>query len=363
MKSLFYIITISFLGLVFLFSGMKSIPVSIALPGMIRPIQERTGIISLTSGILDSIYVKEGQSVSPSELLFRIKNYDRDNQIAQLNYEITWRAKYLDDLKSLLNKKPNDTALSQVNHPVLRQQYFRFKHSTQELTFSLDKAKKNLEVAAHLAKEKVIAPQELFDKETEYNRLMAAREAFLTEQPLSWEQELEIKQQELKQFETQHLQLLENEYRYLIKAPVGGIVQEVHTLYQGGVIQAGQLLGNISPEVELIVECLASPKNVGLLLPGQEARFQIDAFDYKYFGLISGKIISIDNDFTLMDHKPVYKIRCSISSSRLQLKNGYSVHLKKGMTLNARFIITERALWQLLWDTVDDWLNPINNRY
>lgn len=39
-------------------------------------------------------------------------------------------------------------------------------------------------------------------------------------------------------------------------------------------------------------------------------------------------------------------------------KNGYKGYLKKGMTLQARFIITERTLWQLLYDKVDDWINP-----
>jgi HlyD family secretion protein len=28
------------------------------------------------------------------------------------------------------------------------------------------------------------------------------------------------------------------------------------------------------------------------------------------------------------------------------------------MTLRARFIVAERSLWQLLYDKVDDWMNP-----
>jgi len=28
------------------------------------------------------------------------------------------------------------------------------------------------------------------------------------------------------------------------------------------------------------------------------------------------------------------------------------------MSLQARFIVTERTLWQLIYDNVDDWLNP-----
>jgi len=40
------------------------------------------------------------------------------------------------------------------------------------------------------------------------------------------------------------------------------------------------------------------------------------------------------------------------------LKNGYEGKLKKGVTLQARFVVTERSLWQLLYDKVDDWVNP-----
>lgn len=343
------------------FSRLTHIPVSINLAGMIRPGQERTSVISLTGGIIDSIFVKEGENVASSDLMFRLKNYEKDNQLAWLDYEIKWRREYIHDLKTLQNKKSLSSAFSTLKHPVLRQQYYRFKFSDQELSFSLHKAKKELDLAIHLANEKVIAPKELFDKETEFNRLTAAREAFLVEQPLLWEQELDLKRQELRKLETERIQLFENEYRYLIKAPVSGIVQEINTLYQGSVIQAGQFLGTISPNAELMIECFASHRNVGLLLPGQEVRYQIDAFDYRYFGILTGKIIFIDNDFSILDHKPVFKIRCSISKSRLLLKNGYTGQLKKGMTLNARFIIAERTLWQLLWDTVDDWLNPLNH--
>ena len=33
-------------------------------------------------------------------------------------------------------------------------------------------------------------------------------------------------------------------------------------------------------------------------------------------------------------------------------------HIKKGMTLQARFYVTRRTLFQLLYDKADDWLNP-----
>lgn len=32
--------------------------------------------------------------------------------------------------------------------------------------------------------------------------------------------------------------------------------------------------------------------------------------------------------------------------------------LKKGMNFTGRFIVTKRTLYHLLFDNVDDWLNP-----
>ncbi len=68
--------------------------------------------------------------------------------------------------------------------------------------------------------------------------------------------------------------------------------------------------------------------------------------------------MTIDNDFTLMDNKPVFKVRCQLDSTQLHLKNGFTGQIKKGLTVQARFIVARRSAWQLLFDKIDDWLNP-----
>ena len=42
----------------------------------------------------------------------------------------------------------------------------------------------------------------------------------------------------------------------------------------------------------------------------------------------------------------------------MQLQSGYKTQITKGMTLPKRYIITRRSLFDLLFDRVDDWLNP-----
>ena len=68
--------------------------------------------------------------------------------------------------------------------------------------------------------------------------------------------------------------------------------------------------------------------------------------------------MDISSDVITHNDQPVFKVRCSLDNHELQLKNGYRGKLKKGMTLTARFRITERTLCQRFYDKMDDWLNP-----
>lgn len=128
--------------------------------------------------------------------------------------------------------------------------------------------------------------------------------------------------------------------------------------YPGSYVQPGEVLGVISPDSNLLVECYVSPKDIGLLRPGMTARMQVDAFDYNQWGLVQAKIAEVSNDVVVINEQPVFKVRCQLAQHFLTLKEGYKGYLKKGMTLRARFVVTERSLFDLLYDNADDWLNP-----
>ena len=88
----------------------------------------------------------------------------------------------------------------------------------------------------------------------------------------------------------------------------------------------------------------------------------MDAFNYNQWGLAQGAVTEISKDIISMDEQPVFRVRCSLDTPFLALKNGYRGNLKKGMTLTGRFYLTDRSLWQLLFDRIDDWMNPRNLR-
>lgn len=123
-------------------------------------------------------------------------------------------------------------------------------------------------------------------------------------------------------------------------------------------MHANQALGEITPDTSLIAEIYVTTGDIGLLRTGMPVRIQVDAYNHNDWGVATGKIESISTDVIMNDGQPLFRVRCSIDQTYLQLKNGFQGELKKGMTFQARFIVNRRSLFQLLYDKVDDWLNP-----
>jgi hypothetical protein len=75
--------------------------------------------------------------------------------------------------------------------------------------------------------------------------------------------------------------------------------------------------------------------------------------------MLEGKILEISNDaYLLEDNRTVFMVKCNLNQNHLALKNGFKGYVKKGMTFQSNFIVTQRTIFQLLYDKVDSWLNP-----
>jgi HlyD family secretion protein len=338
--------------------------ISVKATGIIRPVSERTEVKPVISGIINRIYYKEGDTVRQNEIILNLKDPNTKSKKLLNNYEINQKKQFIKDLQTLSNidfsKQEFEfkNIVNQLNTPLYKEQAIRFLHQKEEQDILLKKATKEVEMNTSLAKDKVISPKEFFDFQMQEQRQQSARKALMQEQLISWQQDLAKYKLELSQYQQQTNQIITDASYYEVKAPVSGVIQGINNRYTGGYLQADETICNISPEGGLIGECYVQTKDVGLLKPGQTTRYQIEAFDYNYFGVLTGKIIAIDNDFTVVNNTPVIKVRCSFDSIQLHLKNGFTGQLKKGLNFQASFIVSRRSLWQLLWDKMDDWLNP-----
>ncbi len=343
------------------FSFFFSLPfikthISVTSTGLTRPTNERTELKPVVSGIFDSLLVREGDTVQKGQLLAIIKDNSIEPRFILNEFELNQRLCFITDLEMLTTAKDFQTVVLQT--PLYRQQLIKFLFQISDQQATIKKVKKEIEINNLLIKDKVISPKEHFDKEIEAERLQASFNALKNEQITNWQNDLQRYKLEVSQFTAQRNQIQIDKQNHFIYAPVSGVIQNINTRYEGGFISAGETLCLISPQSDLIGECYVSARDVGLLKINQPAHFQIHAYDYNYFGILTGKVIYIDDDFTVVDNKPIFKVRCSFDSTQLLLKNGYRGDLKKGLTFQARFLVAERTIWQLLFDKVDDWLNP-----
>lgn len=132
---------------------------------------------------------------------------------------------------------------------------------------------------------------------------------------------------------------------------------EIHQTKQieaAGFNNNGSRIYKNSRESNLKIECLVSPSEVGLLTVNDPVNFQIDGFPFEQWGMANGKILHISDDASMIKGKPKYMVICSLHKTSLLHSKNTSVHLKRGMTLRAKFKITQRTVFQLLFDKIDD---------
>jgi multidrug resistance efflux pump len=339
------------------------VDISVASPGLIRTLSEKTELKSLVSGRITKMAVVENQMVKTGDVLYAIATEELDNKLQLSVFDEREYNEKIADLKSLLRiEKNNIFANSSTSTGLYTQQLSVFRSQIQENLFAQKKMEAELYSDRQLFKEKVISRRELDNKEYELTKLRAEYESMFQRQKSQWQADLNEIRLQAEQKKTEKNQVIQQKQFYEIKAPVSGNIQQIVGKYEGSYIQMGESLGIISPDASILVECYVSPQDIGLLKAEMPVRFQIDAFNYNDWGLVNGKITEVAKDFVVINEQPVFKVRCILEKQEVSLPTGYKATLKKGMSLRARFIVTKRSLFQLLYDKVDDWVNPNVNQ-
>lgn len=332
-----------------------SVSVTIKSPGVIRPATEVGSIRSLANGRIKQTYATENGLMRKGEVLYVIDSDILEQREQHLRTKVTEIEYLINDLQKLVSMKSSDSGFMT---PLFQQAFYSYRQRINEAITRYDKAKREFARNEKLYREKVIAEVEFDNFQFELKKAATTLEIEKQSQLSQWQTELQRYEHELKDYATQLAELQIDKNNLIIKAPVNGNLQNVQGLYPGSLVFANQELAQISPDTSLIVEVLVTPNDIGLIQPGMRARFQVEAFNYNQWGIGTGVVREISPDIQVINGRPIFRIRCTLDKDYLQLKNGYKGYLKKGMSLQARFIVAERTLWQLMYDKVDDWVNP-----
>lgn len=321
--------------------------------GIIRGNTDNVPITSLVSGKIIAISLKNNTIVQKGDTVLQIA---KESLLTEKNTQDTLSgttALLLQDLNYVLNG-----AVSRLQTPAVREDYYKFESQKNELQSKVSQAQLTYNRNKTLFDKGVIAKAEYEKFSYELQFTKQALQSFIKQQKATWQVQKRELQERLKNLNGTIAKIKVEENNYVVTAPVSGTIESFSGVQVGSFITASQPIAILSSNDNLIVESTVSPDDIGLLEKNQHVKFQLDAFNYNQWGLLEGKVIDIDKNATLQENQVFFKVRCSLNTKTIALKSGYKTQVSKGMTLTTRYILTRRSLFDLLFDKVDDWLNP-----
>lgn len=140
-----------------------------------------------------------------------------------------------------------------------------------------------------------------------------------------------------------------------IRSPVDGVVNNVEVNTIGGVVGAGARLLDIVPMSDvLMVEARLKPSDVAFIIPGQEARIKLTAYDYSIYGGLTGHVTNVSAD-SIVDQntsETYYLVQIQADKAVLEFR-GTDLPVLPGMVTSVDILTGKRTVLQYL-------LKPIN---
>ncbi len=353
-----YIIVVIFFFTAILLLPVIYVHVTVQGNGIIRPLTEKTEIKALVSGKVSKINVSEGAKINANDTILILEQKGIHSRIQLFRRQQIESEEYISDLESIIQM--DSAPCRSIKY---QGEYNKFINQLNQIRSKRDKAKKELDRNQSLYLQKYVSSKDYDDLKYQYLQAFNEYNYCITSQLSIWKADLSHYRSSLSEIKSNLKQLRKEQNNYFISAPVSGTLMQFSGIYRGTNIQAGEPVAWVSPNTELIAEIYISPKDIGYLRKGTPLNLQVDAFNYNDWGMIKGEIFEISDDFILIENQPVFKIRCKMNNQSLYLSNGVIGKLKKGMTVRARFIISKRSLYQLLFDNINDWLNPAENKF
>ena len=342
--------------LIFISFYFIRLPISSSSRGIIRSQTENTKIVSVVGGrVIENNLKKNNQEIKQGEKLLVITAEQLDTQKSLQNSQSSDYSAQLQDLHKLTRGQYGGLQTGQYQRELSAMQEKIAQVQTQ-----LSLAKKDYDRANLLYNQGVI-PKSEYDKFYHTYQGLQSQVSGIREQQLAqWQAQKRDVERQIRSLGAEVQRINQEQKNYIITAPISGRLVNFSGIQKGNFMIQGQNIGEISPEESLVAECLVSPKDIGFIKVGQKVKFQVDTYNYNQWGLLEGKVKEIDQNITVNQQTgdAYFRVLCTMDKNYLQLKNGYKGKIGKGMTLTARFHLTDRTLWQLLFDRVDDWFNP-----
>ena len=141
--------------------------------------------------------------------------------------------------------------------------------------------------------------------------------------------------------------------RTIIRSPYSGIVNASKFHSHGGVIAPGTEIMEIIPQDdELIIEARVSPQDIDVVHVGLKAKVRLSAYKAKAVPPLRGEVINVSGDSVLDQVSGVTYFAAKIKINPKDLKNLKDVRLYPGMPAESYIITGSRTFLAYLFDPI-----------
>ncbi|EPR14159.1 HlyD family secretion protein [Sphingobium indicum IP26] len=334
-------------------------------PGKVTPPSRSQVIQSLEGGIVNGIFVHEGDIVKPRQQLATL---DRARFSSMLG-EAEAKARALEAAAARLEAEINGgmprfsadvqalPALVAREMQLLRSRRENLEVATASLRQSLALTRRQLAMTEPLVDLGAANRVEIIQLQRQENELQAKLDSLRNQYVIDANAEYAKTRSELDVIDQVIGGRRDQLNRTRLISPVRGIVKNLEVTTIGGVIQPGGSLMEIVPlEDELLVEARISPRDIAFIRPGQPATVKITAYDPSIYGTLDGTVDRISPD-TLQDEvnreQVYYRVYVRTRHSSLRTKDGREHAIMPGMVANVEIRTGRKTVLQYL-------LKPIN---
>lgn len=388
-------IIIIFFVIAVIWALIGKVDIVVTAPGRLITSGHAKIIQPLDSGIVQAIYVTEGQVVSEGDILIELKpdsaiadEQRLENELASLAQDEIRAQTTLEWIKQ---KNPNvkqlPLELGPVQQQLLLSQWHQHRSQINTLKHEQDKYRSEQDsIKQQVKKYESILP--ILSKRADKTKMLSQKQLMQEDQYLEMEQQRltvfhdhKASQQRAKELEAainevgsqiehvkkafnseilSQLQQVSRQYKSLnqekikatanrqartLKAPVSGVVQQLVIHTHGGVVTPAQKLMVIVPSNnQLEVEAMVANQDIGFVREEQSVEVKIDAFPFTKYGVIDGTLDNLSND-AIADEQLglIYKAQVSMQDFTIQVENK-SVNLSPGMTVSVEIKTGKRRL-------------------
>lgn len=388
-----FLIIISLVFLVWLM--FAKLELVITARGEIIEAHDIEKIQHLEGGILDKIFVSEGQKVYKGQPLAIIKSFDTHSQLEITLGEIEDTKMEMERLMALIesrtinlqpineNKENERRVFNQKAWEIEQRKNNSKDRSTK---FEIRQAKTmlasmKLRLASsvkqsRLMKEKLDIKEQLYKEEiASYLEVIGIRIESMNMYRELQNLEEAIMQKEIELYSLEHRLVSERDIRnaeYMDKytaaknkhflklsglpsatdkvdrltilSPIDGVIDKLNYNYLSAVISPGDSFAEIAPlQDQLLAEVKLMPKDIGHIEVGQIVRVKIDTFDFTKYGWIDGRVESISRYTQEEEKEKFYQAKIVLNKLSVE-KAGVKYDVLPAMEVTADIITGERKV-------------------